>query len=162
MKIRKTKAVRRGLRTLMALFEDGFDIRAHKLVAQERHDLTRAMDWVKEQSAETFSDDKESGEEKDSEKKPTTALREQMFMDHFYRVPSNVVARALSALTRGISWTGCGKSHMAECWADPWLGHESMQSIQLEEIGAEINRQKKERETNAAANIRSGDPKRTA
>ncbi len=69
MKIRKAKAVRRGLRTLMALFEGGFDIRAHGLVAQERHDLTRAMDWVKEQSAETFSDEKESKEEKDSEEK---------------------------------------------------------------------------------------------
>jgi hypothetical protein len=80
-------------------------------------------------------------------KKPTTALREQMFMDYFYRVPSNVVARALSALTRDINWTGCGKSHMAECWADPRLGHESMQSIQLEAIGAEIDRQKKMRET---------------
>lgn len=62
------------------------------------------------------------------------------FMARFRGVPPHKVARALTALTPGITFGGCPKGHMAEVWAtcDTRYGYQSVRNIELDHIDATI------------------------
>ena len=62
------------------------------------------------------------------------------FLARFKGIPGHKVARALTNLTPGSTWTGCPKGYMAERWATAYsfpAGRE-LRAVTLDAIEAQI------------------------
>lgn len=64
------------------------------------------------------------------------------FMKRFRGVPGHKIARAMTSLSTGISWSGCPKDWMAQRWANPGdtSSDKELRVMTLDDIEAEISR----------------------